>query len=420
MSARPIKFLPTFSRLPIAKRCVFPWTAHAPRWPKRPDTSYNTTGRAVSKVAESLAIWGEAPVESIAAEEGLTPGDAKKVEHMTVHLRELLRSQEETDQWRCAETALAYDLRTGTAREMKQDGPRDYSDQRPGEMMGTPDLVRMTREGRLIVPDYKTGRYQWGASPSESDQMRALGLAAARAYHVHEVTLEFIQVDEDGVRGVDKGETLDAFELACAADELRQIYDRIAGPPEPPKPGPWCTSSYCPLVGVCPATKTALKEIDRASQLKHPITGGASHPLTVEITSPDHASYTLDRLKAVSESVAVILEAVKDYVRTNGPVPYGDKLWGAVQCDGRERVDLAVDGAQAAVERHLGPFVAAMAIERKTSRTALEAAAKAAQEKKGDGVRAVRSLFADLREMGALKQGAPFEKFEAFVPRNSD
>lgn len=410
--------LPTFSRLPAAKHCVFPYTAHSPEWPVDPPNAFKGLGNAVSSVAEGLAIWGDAPLEEIAAEEGLTPAEVTKLKVMAEHLRELLESEAD-DQWRCAETALAYDLDTGTARELVQEHRRDYSDRKPGEKVGTPDLVRMTADGVLVVRDYKTGRYQWGANPLYSAQLRALGLAAARAYGAHEVVVEFVQVDEDKLRI--KRETLDPFELASCAHELRGIRARIAGPPEAPNPGPWCTVRYCPIRAVCPATQSALEAIDRASKLEHPVTGPDTHPLSVTITSPEHASYTLGRLKAVEAAVATILQAVKDYVRENGPVPYGEgKRWGAVQCDGRERIDLSVEGARALIERKLGAFAAAAAIESKTSKSALTAAAKAEQEKRGDGVRAVRALLEELRELGALKQAAPFEKFEAFpAPREA-
>ncbi len=401
-------FLPTFSRLDVAARCVYPWTSRQ-RWPKQPPNAFRGVGSAVSSVAECLAVWGDAPIDAIAEAQGLTPSDTTKLGQMAVHLRELIEDEATRTSWRVAEQALAYDLRAGTARELRQAHPRDYSDRKPHEMSGTPDLV-FVRDGALVVRDYKTGRYTWGKNPAESRQLRALGLCAARAYGFHEVTLELVQVDADGVRA--RPEPLDAFELALCADELCGIHDRIAyeGERPPPNPGHWCDSAYCPLAATCPATTKALATVAKVSDLEY--------PLTDEITSPEHAAYLLERLAVAKTAIETIRHAVKEYAREHGPVPLNnDKLYGVVLHDGRERFDLSVDGALEAIRKHLGPFAAAAAVSSKTSKTAIEVAAKAEQTKRGQGVRRARALMDELRELGALKRGAPYETIEAFTPK---
>ena len=401
------KFLPTFSRLDVAARCVFPWTSGM-RWPKRPASVYTGIGRAVSTAAELLAIWGDCPVEAIADAEGLTGSYRTTFGHMVIHVRDLLAH--EPDTFRVAEQALAYDLRRGTAREMRRSGPRDYSDQRPGEMMGTPDLVKRDEHGELVVRDYKTGRYAFGKDPGETRQLRALGLCAARAYGANRVTVELAQVEAGGI--FIRRALLDEFELSCIASDLADIYDRIVDRPheQVPVPGAWCAGGFCPLAASCPATIRALEAVASATEL--------TYPLTVEITSPEHAAYTLERLDAAGKAIEGIRQALKDYAREHGAFPVaGGKLWGPVFHDGRERVDLSVPGAYDLVEQFLGPFGTAQAVERRTSKTALQAALKAQQTKRDQGGKQYRALLDALRELGAVKQGAPFEKFEAFKPK---
>lgn len=402
-----MSFLPTFSRFDVAQRCVFPWTSHL-RWPKRPDSDFAGFGRAVSEASECLAVWGHAPYDAVIERNGLGDSDRRKFLSAIAHVAELLADEACTDRWRKAEVALAYDVVTATAREVRKAHPRDYSDQRPRELAGTPDLVRLRADGVLVVRDYKTGRYKWGHRPGDTPQLRALGLSAARAYGHRLVVVETVQVDDDGLRPLE--DELDDFELAVVAGELRQVYERIQGPPEPPKPGHWCRGGYCPLVASCPATERTLAAISSASELKH--------PLTAEIASAAHAAYALERLAAAEMAIDTIRHAVEEYARAHGPVPLANgKMWGAVQSDGRESVDLSVAGAVELVERHLGAFGAASAIDRKTSKSALEAAAKAAQQKRGEGVQKARALFDALRELGALKKGAPYETFTEFTPR---
>lgn len=406
-------FAPTFSRLDVAlgpngaARCVFPWTGRL-KWPRRPERLAATLGTSVSRAAECLAVFGQAPVDELAAE--LADADRRSFLAMVGHLAELLAEEAETDLWRRAEVALAYDCASGRGRELSAEQARDYSGRAWRELSGTPDLVRVRADGVLVVRDYKTGRYKWGAKAGDQPQLRALGLAAARAYRHDQVVVELVQVDEDGLRRSE--DLLDPFELDCAAGELRGLLDRIERAQETPRPGHWCAGAYCPTLATCPATLKLMEAIAGAS--------GLQHPITAELTSPEHAAYVLERLAAAEMAIETIRHAVQEMAR-KAPIPLANgKLYGPVVQDGRETIDLSVKGAVALVEEHLGPFAAATAIEKRTSKTALETAAKAEQARRGEGVKKFRALLEALDELGAVRHGAPFEKFTEFSPKAAE
>lgn len=395
-------FTPTFSRLDVASRCVFPWTGRL-QWPKRPEKMEATLGTALHRAAECLAIFGVAPVGELAAQ--LSDADGRTLRAMVGHVAELLED-EQGDRWRRAEVALAYDCASGRARELTTEQARDYSGRLPGELSGTPDLVRVRADGLLVVRDWKTGRYKWGVRAGEQPQLRALGLAAASAYGADEVLVEIAQVDEDGVRRSD--DLLDPFELDVISDELRELLARIGAAQEPPRPGYWCAGAYCPVVATCPATLRLMQAIAGASELRHPI--------TTKFTSPEHAAYVLERLAAAEAAIEVYRHAAQEYARERGPIPMANgKLWGPMMFDGRESIDLSAPGAVAAIERHLGAFGTETAIERRTSKLALEAAARSEQTKRGESVKKVRALLEELRKLGAIKIGAPYERFTEFA-----
>lgn len=398
--------LPTASALPLAEHCVYAWTSGIP-WPDEPPSDDTEVGSAVSMAAECLAVWGDAP-----AIVGPSPSKTETIRQMASHVRELLAEEAKTDRWRVAEQGLAINLRWGTARELKQDGDRDYSDRDEGEITGTPDLVRCTGDGRLVVRDYKTGRYARHKDARTHMQLRALALGAARCYGFDEVTVELVQVDAD--RLYVRKWVLDAFELDVVADQLRTIYDRIAGP-EPdmvPRVGRWCVASYCHLRGgACPASTKALAEADQATEPRF--------PLAEAIESKDHAAEMYGRLKLAEARIEVLRQAIRDYVREHGPIDVGDGMrFGAMQKEGRPRIDMDVLGVEDAIERHLGPFARVVAVTRRTSKSALEAAARDQQTKRGEGVAKARELFDELRAMGALKRGPPYEQYDEYKARD--
>lgn len=396
-----MSFTPSMSRLGLARACLFPWTGGV-RWPRSEVGEAARYGSAVSRVAERLAR-GEAPDAEAAAVEFDVAAELPRLLRDADAIAEFLA--DESRYWHKAETPLALHPVRGTARELLSSGPRDYSDVRPGELTGTPDLVFVRAADELVVRDYKTGQYTRRLRPRDSAQLRALGLAAALAYGARQVTVELVQVD-DGVVAP-RTDVLDEWDLDCVRTELIGILDALERP-SVPRPGRHCTDSYCPLVAVCPATRAALAAVDQAAALEH--------PFSPTITSPDHAASVRVRLKMVEAATREIRAALEAYVAEHGAVELGGGHWyGPVQCDGTERVDLGVAGAVAAIRERLGEH-ADEALEVKTSKAALERAARAATKdaERGAATRVREELYGELRRLGALRQGPPFTKFEEF------
>lgn len=400
-------FAPSASRLDLAHRCIFPWTGRL-RWPRWQPNAAASFGSAVSRVAEALAydVTPGSPDDRTKPPDisdlGLSDTDQRRLAAITVLLREQLERDDDAE--RLPERALAYDVATGTARPLKSSGPRDYSDVRAGELSGTPDLER--RHGdRWIVRDWKTGRYMQGVRPIESGQLRMLGLAVARLRGVDEIDIELAHVDEDGIRIVT--DTMTAFELASAADELRELWARLKGGAAVPTPGRWCSDHYCPIASECPATQRALAAIAGASELRM--------PLSVELQSPEHAAYVRDRLQAVQTAAKAIEEALKAFA-SKTPIPLGDgRVWGMRELT-RETIDLGVSGATEAMRTRLGPMGFGAAVECKTSKAAIHRVAVAGASKRGEAKALETALLDELRAMGAVREST-YVKFEEWKPK---
>src|SRR5215471_4720463 len=121
-----------------------------------------------------------------------------------------------------AEVALAFDARTGKARELHRKGDRYYSQATATEICGTADVVALVDDEVVKVIDYKSG-YKTLPAPEANWQFRFLGLAAARAYDRTHALVEMIRIGSDGFPYPIRGE-LDLWALAETAEELRELY----------------------------------------------------------------------------------------------------------------------------------------------------------------------------------------------------
>jgi len=394
-------FLPSASKLDLAYRCTFPWTGRV-RWPPRTASAAADYGTAVSRVAEALVCDTKADVTELALDEAAR----KRLAGAAILLKAHLELDDDAE--RVAELALAYHVADGTARPLVSKGPRDYSDVRPGELVGTLDLLRHRRDGRYCVRDWKTGRYMRGVRPLDSGQLRFLGLAAARHLDVQEIDIELAQVDDDGIF-VSPPDTLDAFTLAGVADELRELWARIeAG--GVPVPGRWCAEHYCPIASECPATKAALAAIDKATELRFPLSG--------EFQSDEHAAYVRERLQAVSKFVEIRDAELLEYLK-RGPIPIGGgRVWGLREHT-RESIALDVAGAADRLRAALGEFGFGVAVEQKTSKAAIHRAAVGQASKRGEAKRIEDALFEELRGLGAVRESV-YTKAEEWVPKEAE
>lgn len=210
-----------------------------------------------------------------------------------------------------AEVAFAWDLATDAA-EILDASERDYS-KGAGRLCGTADVVMVTEmDGKPVavtVWDWKTGDGT-GAGP----QLRALGLAAARAYGVEAVTVAALEVRASGVTEVAR-EDLDGFALAAIAGELAEQAAAIAT--AEPQPGSHCGELYCPARLSCPlvpvATAEVVQIIPTASLVRR-----AEYRITDPIKTADQAIWTIDVLRLMSTWIDAKKDEIKSLVPAEG------------------------------------------------------------------------------------------------------
>lgn len=396
---------PTFSYVELAFSCPYPWSG-VHEWPERARSSYAEFGGAVSDVAECLAVWGDAPVDSIADAHQLSSTDRRRLRLAKDHLSEHLASCDH--QWRKPETALAYSPTSGKAWEIGGKG-RDYSNASDTDLCGTPDLVACTSSGQLIVTDWKTGQYKRGHRPIDTPQLRALGLAAARCYGHDSVLLQLVQVDDDGL--IITEDLVGPWEFNETAYQLREMVALIDAVPSIPRPGHWCRSCYCPIVAECPATHRALEAALNATQLRF--------PLTTEIEGPDHAVYLRERIGAAKLALETLGHAVDRFARKT-PFPTREGHIYGLRESSSERIDLGVPGALECIREALGGD-ADDALDFKTSKAAIRRALKG-KVANGDVAGTMRVIMAELTGLGAVRvsTSARYEEFKVQPQENEN
>lgn len=379
-----------------------------------PPRTFTAYGSAVSSVAECLTVWGDAPVKEIAARYALDSKDALRLSVGAGHLATLLEHERQEDSFQRAEVALAYNVETGTARELPCRDERDYADAREGELWGSLDHVRITHDKRtgeivLVVRDYKTGRYTMGKSPGRAGQLRA-GAVAAAAWlgHTGPVVVELAQVDDKGVWI--KFDWLDPFELCVIHGELKALYELITNQVghDVPKPGAWCRALYCPIRANCPATEAAANAIVKAAEPPFPLTGW--------ISSPEHAAYIRHRLAVLEAVLEERKHAINTFAETT-PIPCEDGKVYAQREKQSRTLKIEAPGAVGVLRRHFGDH-ADDALDMKSSIAAIDRVArKVSPPRKGPAL--ARKVFAELEEIGALYQST-WTKFEEFKPKKEE
>jgi hypothetical protein len=209
------------------------------------------------------------------------------------------------------EVPFAWEPGEDHARELVRQGHRSYIDRSPTEFVGTVDLCWMDGETAVIV-DYKTGQNLDNAP----EQMRSLALMVARAWKVDHVRTIIVKVSETGCEEFTS--EIDAFELELVAAERKEQIAAI--PTSHPVPGMHCVKSYCNFRNNCPVTQVAMVEA---------LPADITHKMSVEITSRAQASWLLPRVELLRDIAENMRDALKEYVRKNGPIPTSPgKEWG--------------------------------------------------------------------------------------------
>jgi hypothetical protein len=290
--------LPTMSKTGLSLLCQFWLSQHAPRMPWEPSSPAAEHGNNVHALGEAVL-------------EGRQIECSAEVEPYREPLARAINSLRAEGWTLAAEVPVAYAPATGAARALKKGGHRAYADVKAHELAGTADIVGV-KPGAVLVVDTKTGRGAKQHAAVDTDQLRALAVAFASIYGADCADVALLHVEPGGYE-LDRG-TLYSWDLEEMADALR----RLAATVDPqPKPGPHCTSQWCPIRTVCPATKAALERIN--------VTAARAFPEGLMVVdSDDKARSARIAIKLAEESVKALKSNLAAYVRRYGSIDLGD------------------------------------------------------------------------------------------------
>jgi hypothetical protein len=371
----------TGSRADLASRCLY-WARGDVAAPPRDSSSATDLGSALHEAAAD-----EGGLDALEDIGGLLPALAERQEHVDDiaerwGLTETARTELELliDAWRAwwpsyagarafrTEVPFAFDPRSMTARELPSNGQRDYSACEGDELPTTLDAYALEGD-RVVVLDLKTGR----GVKRVADYRRQLlvgAVCASFAHDVGEATIVLAHVTPDGVF-VDQ-EDVDTFDLHAEALALRDEVARI--PSAEPVPGSHCAERRCPMRPWCPMTTRHLPVIVDTPAARLPLVGA--------LEQPDAARVLLDVLPRVEAWVEERRRALRTFVDERGAVDLdGGRVFGRFE-EARETPRLDVVGAIDAMRSVLGDLADA-AIERKTTKAAIERAARTLVNRRG-------------------------------------
>ena len=395
----------TGSRGELASHCLY-WARGDIETPPRDTSTAADLGSALHEVAADEGdasvfdeledvlpelLLREGHVSEVAARWGLAPSSRADLELLVDAWRSWWPSFAGARPFR-TEVPFAFDPSTLGARELPSNGQRDYSACVGDELPLTIDAYAVEGD-RVIVLDLKTGR----GVKRVCDHRRQLmigALCASRVHGVSEATIVLAHVTVDGVF-VDE-EDIDAFDLQAEALALRDELTRI--PTAEPTPGRHCTELRCPLRPWCPATTRHLPII-----VERP---AAALPLVGPLNDPNAAQVLLDVLPRVEAWLDERRRALRSFVDECGAVDLGDgRVFGRFE-ETRETPRLDVAGALDAMRSILGEL-ADVAIERRTSKAAIERAARTLAHRRGGRrgeLKAIRdAVLTALRGAHAMK-----------------
>lgn len=304
--------------------------------------------------------------------------------------------------WR-AEVAFAYDVATGRGWEIGEGIARGYGDLGAFVIPGTADIVGRGPAGELVIVDVKS------FDPSvprakNNPQLKTLALAASRAYGVDQAD---VAIDHQ-MRPFDVA-TLDVFDLEAFHDELRSVLERSAAARRRVREGlditltPGSHCRYCAAFHNCGAQRDLALDV-RSGNADMRVVG--LMPLTDDASAAQAYEF-LERVKMLSKRLTSAL-----YARAaERPIPLGDGRWfGKVTTPGNESLD--ADVAYDVVREKYGQEVADRAVERKATKTQIEAALKTANVK--SVASAKEDVLTEIRARGGASR-EPSEKIKEFV-----
>lgn len=297
-----------------------------------------------------------------------------------------------------SEVKLAYDVVNRTGRIIGEGSDRDYGSPAPFEIVGSADVIGVI-DGVVVVVDWKTG-FADVAPAASNDQLWFYALAACRALGCDSAIVRIVytktgRVDEHEIGPLELAEyadTLEALHLQVAARHKAKAAGELLSTSE----GEWC--KHCPSKHVCPSKHALLVQV-----------------ATKGLAVIGDSTMTTERAAAAYQQIVHVEQLAKDarkrldaYVTETGPIDLGDgRSYGRYQRDGNEKLDGAVT-AQAIrdVVGESAKEFESIAIERKTSKAAIDRAAKALVVKGAAKVAA--SVIKRVRELGGAKRSTEY------------
>lgn len=285
-----------------------------------------------------------------------------------------------------SEVKLAFDVETGRGRVIGYGADRIYGVLGENEIAGSADVLG--EDGDVVViGDFKTG-YADVESAATNPQLAFYALAGARALGkeraiVRVIYTKFNQCDEA---------TLDALDLADFAAQLRGLHQRArrlrsSGETPATREGAWC--KHCPSKHAC-ASKTGL--LVQIAEKGLAVIGDVT-------MTPERARSGYEQIVTLEQLVKDARKRLETYVDDNGPIDLGDgRMFGRYVRNGNERLDGGV--AIRAIAEVVGDNIRAefedIAVEHKTSKAAIERAAKQLATVRGTAGKVIKRI----RELG--------------------
>lgn len=296
-----MKRLPVFSpsKGALLFKCAYPFQEGI-EWKEWPSSDEQLIGKALHRLAEwqvndTGPMW---PVIGALDEFGLDHIASVQIDAVWGHMQRWIRANPRFDR---AEVKLAVNLEKRTARELTEDGDRNYSGCEPGELPMTLDLLDMA----CAMPtfwDWKTGHTAegyWG-------QIGYYALGMAWWTGADLVQGGLLHATSEGI-DASRTRVFDRYDVAAIADDLLARLAEV--PNSRPNPGLHCAELRCGAFHVCPETA---KTVQRVAELA-PANDNA-RALSLEITSADQAAWTLEQLKVYEALAKRVKGAVEAFV----------------------------------------------------------------------------------------------------------
>ncbi len=199
-----------------------------------------------------------------------------------------------------------------------------------GWQFGTADILAKTKEGKLVVADWKTGS-------TDGAELQLLTLLTSFYFsYLHSFDKESftgyeticLQVNESGVWEHRRSYTED--QLICHAEAMKFICEDLNKPKEP-VPGIHCTIHYCPHLAHCSKISDVILDIadSDGGQVGSPLIPSRSlmKKITDKPIDSEEAGYTMAIIAAARRKMKYFESGVKDYVKHGKQALYDGYEW---------------------------------------------------------------------------------------------